>query len=414
MLTMLDLWTNYEHLMLCTLNGLPLVAAMELERFREMQHTHCEKVVQTLKKKWYPSVLDIFRRDGRDDGDDLSPSLLAAVSTLMFNQLRELLKSSVGALVAFFEKFADEGLLASGETEPSDEKLHSEDVAHRPLFVVKMLTEAEGYKFSPSLPTLLKSVLGIVDHFVAMLNTVPRIEAELGKAPGGPRLLTIATADDEVIVNAKAKLEAILKSNYEATEGMHARLRAAPVPAGGGDGQEGRRLQRRGPLALGVHRRDRQVRQGEEGGRQEVEARGALHAAHRLVRRGPRGAARADELCERLRELQVKGEFIAKCAELCSRYMEIFMRLGVHPTTEEEMVELEAFLGESAGLLRRSTASSTRRASRCASSSSRRSASSRSSCRRSATRGAGRARSSPRWPRATSGSRRSATARRRS
>ena len=49
--------------------------------------------------------------------------------------------------------------------------------------------------------------------------------------------------------------------------------------------------------------------------------------------------------------VEVKGEFTAKCAELCSRYMEIFMRLGVHPTTEEEMVELETFLGESSGLL---------------------------------------------------------------
>ena len=62
MLTMLELWSNYEPLRLCSLAKLPQVTAMELEKFKDAQHSHCERVVQTLKKKWYPSVLDIFRR----------------------------------------------------------------------------------------------------------------------------------------------------------------------------------------------------------------------------------------------------------------------------------------------------------------------------------------------------------------
>ena len=41
-----------------------------------------------------------------------------------------------------------------------------------------------------------------------------------------------------------------------------------------------------------------------------------------------------------------------KGQELCSRYMDIFVRLGVHPSTEEEMVALEEFLAECEGLLR--------------------------------------------------------------
>ena len=411
MLTMLDLWTNYEHLMLCSLNGLPLVAAMELERFKEMQHTHCEKVVQTLKKKWFPSVLDIFRRDGRDD-EQLSPSLLAAVSTLMFNQLRQLLAGSIEALVAFFETFAADD--AADDPEPSAEKLHSQDVSHRPLFVVKMLTEAEGYKFSPSLPSLLKSVLGIVDHFVAMLNTVPRIEAELGKAPGAPRLLSIAAADDEVVVHAKARLEAILKTNYACTEGMHAvfaplqYLLTAETDKKVADFNGA--AHSLAEVTAEVAKYDKAKKEADKKARPEVRftlltvSCGAVKA--KLV-------ARADEMCEKLR-LHVKGQFTAKCAELCSRYMDIFMRLGIHPTTEEEMVGSRPSWASRRGCSRRSTASSTRRASRCASSPSRRSASRPTSCRASATPGAGPPRSSPRSPSATSGSRRSATARRRS
>ena len=37
----------------------------------------------------------------------------------------------------------------------------------------------------------------------------------------------------------------------------------------------------------------------------------------------------------------------------CSRFQDIFLRLGLPPSNEEEMVELEAFLHESAGLLSR-------------------------------------------------------------
>ena len=121
-------------------------------------------------------------------------SLLSAISTLMFNQLRQLLTASIDELVAFFEQFAIEE--QPTDQPPDDEVLHSEAVDHRPLFVVKMLVEGEGYKFSPSLPTLLKTVLGTIDHFVAMLNTIPRIEAEMGRASAGVAAAAIGyTAD---------------------------------------------------------------------------------------------------------------------------------------------------------------------------------------------------------------------------
>ena len=53
--------------------------------------------------------------------------------------------------------------------------------------------------------------------------------------------------------------------------------------------------------------------------------------------------SRADELANRMRA-NIGQSFIAKGNELCSRYQDIFLRLGMHPNTEEEMVELETFL----------------------------------------------------------------------
>jgi dynein heavy chain len=348
MLTMLELWSNYEHLQLCTLTALPQVTAMELERFKDMQHTHCERVVQTLKKKWFPSVVEIFRRGDKGD-EEVEPALLSAVSTLMFNQLRELLASSIKALVDFFERF-DETDTSFGDDIPP-EILHSEAVDHRPLFVVKMLVEAEAYKFSPSLPTLLKTVLGTIDHFVAMLNTVPRVEAEIGKATGAPRLLTIATPDDEIVVLAKARLEELLSASYECTERMHkvytpfAYLLSAETD---------KKVADYNTAAHQLSEVTSEITKYEKASK-EVEKRSAadvrfttLTVACGAVKM--KLGARADEMVEKLR-LAVKGAFIAKGSEMCNRYMDIFVRLGIHPTTEEEMVALEQFLGESSGLL---------------------------------------------------------------
>ena len=218
MLTMLELWSNYEPLRLCTLTSLPQLAAMELDSFKDMQHTHCERVVQTLKKKWFPAVLDIFRLDSPKDDDELSPTLLSAVSILMYNQLRELLRVSIEDFVAFVEAYQTK---ADDEFADESNFVFSDDVRHRPLFNVKMQVEGETYSFSPSLPTMLKAVLGIIDHFVAMLNTIPRIESELGKgvATGG-RLLTVATPDEEVVTAAKARLQEIIDLNFTATATM--------------------------------------------------------------------------------------------------------------------------------------------------------------------------------------------------
>jgi len=58
-----------------------------------------------LKKKWFPAVLGIFKAEAQAHEADAEvgaapPPLLAAVSALMFNQLRGLLTTSVESCVA--------------------------------------------------------------------------------------------------------------------------------------------------------------------------------------------------------------------------------------------------------------------------------------------------------------------------
>ena len=124
MLQMLDLWGLYSHLLLCNVAPLPPTSPMELDAFKDLQHSHCEKVVQALKKKWFPAVLEIFRREmqqeeeGNNGGGPEGSPLLAAVSTLMSNQLRGLLTASIQTLVSFMERYE--------QTSEEEADLHSE------------------------------------------------------------------------------------------------------------------------------------------------------------------------------------------------------------------------------------------------------------------------------------------------
>ena len=346
MLTMLELWSNYEHWRLCSLGGLPQVTAMEMEKFKDLQYTHCERVVNIFKKKWFPSVVDIFRNEGRDE--DVNHSLLAAASTLMFNQLRTLLASSIDQLVAFFEAFAE---AATEETQPMDGQLQSESVEHRPLFVVKMLVEQESFKFSPSLPTLLKTILGIVDHFVQIINTVPRIEAELGRNTGAPRLLTIAAVDEDIVLAAKAKIEQLVKNNYKGTERMLNVYEPFQYLLAADTEKKVIEFNNAAPALTEatseIAKYDKAKKEVEK--RSQSEVRFTLFTIACGVVKN-KLAARADEMADKMR-MAVKQQFVSKGQELCSRYMEIFVRLGQNPTTEEEMVALEAFLSDCTGLL---------------------------------------------------------------
>lgn len=318
---------------------------MELERFKDTQHTHCERVVQTLKKKWFPGVLDIFRGVAEDD---MLPSLLSGATTLMFKQLRALFTSSIDALVEFFERFAQE--LRPEGVDPTDH-LHSENVSHRALFVVKMVVEAEGYKFSPSVPTMLKTILGTVDHFAAMLNTIPRLDAELGKSASAPRFMTIAAPDDDIILSAKQRLQMVIEANYEVTDAMmqvyspYAYLLASETDKKINDfNQETRPLSE---VTSEIAKFDKARKEVEKRSLPEVRFN-LLSVACGAVQQ--RLTQRANEMCEKLRQA-VKSAFLSKASELCSRYMDIFVRLGQHPNTEEEMVALETFLSDCTGLL---------------------------------------------------------------
>ena len=229
--------------------------------------------------------------------------------------------------------------------------LHSESVLTRPLFVIKMVVEGDGFKFAPSHPAMIKAVLGIIDHFVAMLNTVPRIEGEIGKGGGGARLMTVATPDDEMICNAKARVQAILEANLETTNFLMKTYNPFTyLLSSETDKKVEDFIKARHQLPEVTSEISKY-----EKARKEVDKRSIPEVNLNLMQVHVSGvklklSSRAEEVATRLRA-NIQQLFIAKGNDLCSRYQEIFLRLGMHPNTEEEMVELETFLQESSGML---------------------------------------------------------------
>jgi hypothetical protein len=383
MLQMLDLWLLYQDFSLCNVSGLPPVTALEVERFKDMQHAHCEKIVQLLKKKWFPAVLDIFRRESsadKPDGAEEGSPLLSTVSALMFNQLRGLLQSSVAAYVDFFEQVPSPAMTAPPDPcarlsatltslarpqfakeehlDASTIDVLSENVERRPLFVVRMVVEGEGFKFAPSTQGVVKSALSIIDHFVAMMNTIPRIEGEMGKGSQGSRLLTIAAVDEEFVVNARQRLQEIVEMNSELTGTLvqayrpFAYLLSAETDKKIDEFNRGKHTLQEFTAEISKY----------EKATKEVQKRTVTDVRLNLLCASTAAVktklcSRADELANRMREY-IGKQFISKdedvdrqgakltsCAELCERYKEIFVNLSPPAViSEEKMVELEVYL----------------------------------------------------------------------
>eukprot|EP00965_Chrysotila_dentata_P011246 366296-Pleurochrysis_carterae.AAC.1 len=302
-----------------------------------------------LKKKWLPAVIDIFRKESdaatvangnnsasNGDADSGSP-LLSAVSALMFNQLRGLLTASIEAYLAYFEQYAT--------NLPDDpEQLHSEDVSTRPLLVVRMLVEGEGFKFAPSAAAVVKSLLSTIDHFVTMMNTIPRIEGELGKSGGSARLLVVANVDEEIVTSAKARLHKIVEMNMSLTDHMvQAYTPYAYLLSGESDKKVDDFNKAKHSLpetTAEIAKYDKSVKEIAKRSLPEVRFNLVLVACQAVK---TKLVARGDELSGRLRG-HIGSGFLARCSDTCARYQDIFLRLGMHPNTEEEMVQLEAFL----------------------------------------------------------------------
>jgi dynein heavy chain len=264
-------------------------------------------------------------------------TLLSAVSALMFNQLRGLLTNSVKTYVSFLQQFT-----------PADDRRTAEgSKGARALFTIKMLVEGEGCKFNPSAGSLAKTLLAILDHFVAMMNTLPRIEGELGRHTAVGNLLAVCTLDDELIAEAKADVQTVVEANMEATGEMLRRYAPYQYLL---SAETEKRVEdfNKSDHSLSEHTNEIQrfakaaMEVGESAPDEVLFNLVCINAS--AVKQ--KVANRAHELALSL-TAAIGSKFATRDAAICHQYQEMSARLMVHPSSDEEMVELERFVSDS-------------------------------------------------------------------
>ena len=93
------LWADYEDMLLVDLPE--KYENLSIEEFIERQETRMNQVHKLLASEWIQSAISIIQEETKQIIREQVPTFFEATSTLMSNQLRQLITDSVKAYVAF-------------------------------------------------------------------------------------------------------------------------------------------------------------------------------------------------------------------------------------------------------------------------------------------------------------------------
>ncbi|XP_032996859.1 dynein heavy chain 12, axonemal [Lacerta agilis] len=158
----------------------------EYESLQNDVSINCLKTEEKLLNTWYPRVINLFTRKEALEGikPDKIDSFYNCVSTLMSNQIKELLKRTVEAYVELFDL---------------------EDQRRLPLFKMELTFDDEKMDFYPSFQDLEDAILFIV---LLISQTLQNVQAVHSWLAGGT---TVATIDTELPEHVIAWANSILR-----------------------------------------------------------------------------------------------------------------------------------------------------------------------------------------------------------
>ncbi|XP_074055006.1 dynein axonemal heavy chain 12 isoform X7 [Macrotis lagotis] len=137
---------------------------MDCESLRNDVSIHARKTEEKLMNTWYPKVINLFTK--KEALDDIKPEKLDSfyncVSTLLSNQLRDLLQRTVEGFVYLFN--------------PDDKR-------YLPIFKMELTFDDERMDFYPTFQDLQEVVGGVVDRIGETLQNVQTVPSWLGSAP---------------------------------------------------------------------------------------------------------------------------------------------------------------------------------------------------------------------------------------
>ncbi|KAK9406180.1 hypothetical protein NXF25_004954 [Crotalus adamanteus] len=184
----------FSKLLIVDVSGFRSRGPIECESLQNDVSIKCLKTEEKILNTWYPRVINLFTRKEALEGvkPDQMDSFYNCVSTLMSNQLKELLKRTIEAYVKLFDL---------------------EDQRWLPLFRMELTFDDEKMDFYPSFPDLEDTILCIITLISQTLQNVQTIHSWLG----GTNIVTTIDTElpDHVIAWASSVLKRAINENLK-------------------------------------------------------------------------------------------------------------------------------------------------------------------------------------------------------
>ncbi|XP_073448349.1 dynein axonemal heavy chain 12 [Aquarana catesbeiana] len=193
--TMLELgYSTFSSLLIADLSGYRSKGPVECESLKNSVSLACAKTEEKLMNIWYPKVINLFTSKEALQliKPDKIDSFYSCVTTLMSNQIKDLLLRTVEAFVKLFDP---------------------EDPQYLPLFKMQLTFDDERMDFYPSFQDLEEAILFIVTRVSKTLQNVQTVQSWLS----GSNTVQIIEAklSDYIINSAVLKLKEAISHNLK-------------------------------------------------------------------------------------------------------------------------------------------------------------------------------------------------------
>uniref|UniRef100_A0A671G5X3 Dynein axonemal heavy chain 12 n=1 Tax=Rhinolophus ferrumequinum TaxID=59479 RepID=A0A671G5X3_RHIFE len=153
-------YTTFSNTVLLDLTGIRAKGPMDCESLKNDLSIQIRKAEEKIMNTWYPKVINLFIKKEALEGikHEKLDAFYNCVSTLMSNQLKDLLKRTVEGFVKLFDQEDQQGL---------------------PIFKMELTLDEEKMEFYPTFQDLEDVVLGLVERIAEALQTVQTVSSWL-------------------------------------------------------------------------------------------------------------------------------------------------------------------------------------------------------------------------------------------
>ncbi|EDO45806.1 predicted protein [Nematostella vectensis] len=198
----LDLWhKTFGTLRLVDKNDIQMrPEALELAMFQNVVMRHIEIAKETLLKRWFPEVQNIYYQGNKrkqvpsNQNAKRLEAFFNSASVLMTNQLQMLALNSISDYTELF-------------CPPSS----SIRVLEHPGFIMRLVLEGDTVKFEPDFKDFEVVLLNVYDVMIKAVMVVPRVETKLYSEWSGTKKTLKPIISEEIVNEAKAKVHAVIE-----------------------------------------------------------------------------------------------------------------------------------------------------------------------------------------------------------